>query len=102
MTFELDEKDMERILVPVQVSRLPRSVSTVCKNIETRFLETSNALIATAEKLEARALELRKRADELHSQIPLGGELRQAVEFEIECFEEVKSLALVDVGMRQE
>lgn len=85
-----------------QVSRLPRSVETTARNIEAHFKNTATLLVNTAISLEERALKLREKADILQQQSSLAEEIRSTVRFEQECFDEVKSLALIDVGIRPE
>lgn len=97
--------EMEKVLevnnvhVP-QVTRLPRSVETVATNIDTHFHNTAQLLVQTAEALENRASILRDKAKVLLEQQTLAEELRNAVAFERQAFEEIQSLALVDVGNR--
>lgn len=85
-----------------QVSRLPREVENIAVKIESNFASTAELLIMTAEKLEARAADLKQKARWLLEQRGLGNDLREAASFELTARDEVKSLALVDVGMRQE
>ncbi len=84
-----------------QVSRLPRAVETTAKNIEVNFQMTAEALVKTAERLESRALSLRDKAETLLQQRTIAVELRTLVEFERTAHDEVVSLALVDVGIRE-
>lgn len=83
-----------------QTSPLPRSVEITAHNIETTFEHTARALEATAVKLRERAEDLDRKATWLRSQAPLAQELRSAVTTERAYYEEVISLALVDVGAR--
>lgn len=82
------------------VPRLPRSVETTAKNIETHFGATAEALIETARQLESRAADLREKADVLLRQVILADDLRKMVNYEQEAFREVQSLALVNVSAR--
>lgn len=83
-----------------QVTRLPRSVETTAKNIDTNFRNTAELLVQTAVALEIRAALLREKGNWLLEQQSLADELRTAVTYEREAFEEVQSLALIDVGIR--
>lgn len=85
-----------------QVSRLPEQVERFAKSVETRFVATAEMLVRTAEKLEARAEDLRSKARWLLEQRGLANDIREAVTFEQTSMDEVKSLALVDVDMRQD
>lgn len=86
----------------IQVSRLPRSVEITAKNIENNFASTAELLITTAEKLEARADDLRQKARWLLEQRGIAHDLRTAVTYEQTAMDDVKSLALVDIGIRQD
>lgn len=88
--------------LPTQVPRLPDRVEKFAQSVEHRFAATADMMLRTAEQLEERAAKLRKNADWLLGQRGLANDIREAVSFEQNSFEEVKSLALVAVGMRQE
>lgn len=91
----------EHLNVP-QVSRLPQTVEKFAAHVEHRFAATADMMLRTAEQLEERAAKLRKNADWLLGQRGLANDIREAVSFEQNSFDEVKSLALVNVGMRQD
>lgn len=96
------DPDLEGVSEIAVVSRLPRSVENTAKAIENNFGATAEMLIRTAEKLEARAADLKDKARWLLEQRGLASDLREAVSFEQTAMDEVKSLALVDVGIRRE
>lgn len=91
----------EQLGIP-QVSRLPREVEHFAVKIENNFAATAELLITTAEKLESRATDLKQKARWLLEQRGLGNDLREATSFELTARDEVKSLALVGVGMSQD
>lgn len=99
-TAQGDESEFEGHVT--QVSRLPEQVERFAKSVETRFVATAEMLVRTAEKLEARAEDLRSKARWLLEQRGLANDIREAVTFEQTSMDEVKSLALVDVGMRHD
>ena len=95
------DKLAKELEAPAAVSRpLPKSVETTARNIEQMFEQTARHLEATAAKLRARAEDLDGKATWLRGQAPIAGELRNVVATERTYFEEVQSLALVDVGIR--
>lgn len=96
------DSELEGVSEIIQVSRLPIQVEKFAASVETRFVHTAEMLVRTAEKLEARAEDLRSKARWLLEQRGLANDIREAVSFEQTSMDEVKSLALVDVGMRQE
>lgn len=88
-----------KIISLESVSRIPAQVESTAKNITTNFTLTAELLLQTALKLEARAADLREKANAISEQTQLANDLREWVKYERTAFEEVKSLALVDVGI---
>ncbi len=85
-----------------QVPNLPANVARFTSTYEVRLRATADNLVNTAIALEDRAAKLRTKAETIFKDLVLAQEVRDAVEFERKCHEEVVSLALVNVDNRRE
>lgn len=85
-----------------QVSNLPPGVNRMALSIENNFQTTAEALIMSAKALEERAKKLRDKAEWLLANRRLADDLREAIQYERDCWDEAKSLALVAVPDRRE
>lgn len=91
----------KEVTIP-QVSRLPRTVSIATTQLSNAARMTIEAIDGTVRNLEATIQELNERKEKLLFAEQLTQEFRDMTLHERESYERVKSLALVDIGIRSE
>lgn len=80
-----------------QVGNVSEGVHKMASSINENFNTTADALIKSAEALEARAVSLRKKAEWLIKHCKLGEDLRNAIQYERDCWDEARGLASIAI-----